>query len=1108
MASLSSLSLSSARNASRPSSASTLLSFSPSPTASPPPSGASDPEVQTVLISYALNLFICFGLLLLFSFVRRTNGRVYAPKLQFAPEKKRPPPLANLPTSWIRPSISTNELDLIEKIGPDAVMFLRFIRSLWRYFAIMSAFAIPLMVFHYFSPQITGSSAKFSVSNTTQAITNSSNTNTPPDVLASVGSAFQTSVSQLSLANVSAESPWIYLHVGLIYLFSFLAYLLLYFIWSDYAKVRAAWFSSDEFIRSIHNRMLLLTNVPDSIKSDEKIMRFMNSLGLSQPVKRAMVGRKVEQLPELILDHQTTTTVIERAFLRYFKDPSQVPSSRPHHRDGALLGLIGGKRVDSISFCGDKLHKLEDKIYDVRSKGEAVFEPDSSAFVLFDKIRDMHVAARKIAANKAGVPIKTGVVAPPAIKPCPSLDDLIWENIGLHPAVKISRRGVVYGIVTGLVIVWNIILVIVGAAVSLDSIENWFPQYKPWIESATWFQVLIKSVLAPVTLAILSAMLPKVLRWLARFQGVTTFSGVEKSTLLKLFFFQVYQVLFLVTLKSVADALITDLKTTAEQLASTGQVDFSKFGGDYFILKLNNAATGFVKNSSFYVALLATYLTSYGIEIVQGVPLLKWMAKRAFSRLTPREEDELNKPPMINYAPLYGTLLVLYLVTLCYCVIAPLIVPLAAILFLCAYVVMKYQVMYVYETKKETGGTWWPKVFDLVCISMMIAQVVTLGAVLLIIGQSRQTNSKVQAILVGVSPVLTLLFWFVCRRFIAPRSNYVSSDLDGKELGEYEDHSTADDEGGAYFSYLQYQQQVQRRQQRIGAGEDEAQSAEFESFLLNPALSRPLWKVWVKREARGILPQYYAPVYVDLDDYLVKTGKRYGQNDGERYRQGNRFGNAVKAVGGKVVQGAKAIGNVVPHSSAGKSGAPSYPPTQQQQRRPSQDGRRVAEPTQGYAQQQQQQQQQQRSYSGSEAGYVAQQQHRRPSQDARRVAEPQSSYYGSDPGYGSSQQARRPSVDEYRQDQQRGRSEAAGGYGDDRGRRSPSRPGTGGYGDDRGRRSPSRPPGGPGSGPGAYSGGGGYYSPPQQQYQAQSQFSSQEGYGRQPQQQQQRGGGY
>lgn len=67
---------------------------------------------------------------------------------------------------------------------------------------------------------------------------------------------------------------------------------------------------------------------------------------------------------------------------------------------------------------------------------------------------------------------------------------------------------------------------------------------------------------------------------------------------------------------------------------------------------------------------------------------------RMFLTRTPRDFAELNAPPMINYGVVYPQAILMFVITMLYSVVQPLIVIFGAIYFGVAYVVYKYKLLF------------------------------------------------------------------------------------------------------------------------------------------------------------------------------------------------------------------------------------------------------------------------------------------------------------------------------------------------------------------------------------------------------------------------------
>jgi hypothetical protein len=74
---------------------------------------------------------------------------------------------------------------------------------------------------------------------------------------------------------------------------------------------------------------------------------------------------------------------------------------------------------------------------------------------------------------------------------------------------------------------------------------------------------------------------------------------------------------------------------------------------------------------------------------------------------TPRQLIEWTTPLTFDYASYYNYALFYVTIALSYATLAPLVSPFALLYFTVSYGVHKYDMMYVYFTRNETGGTMW-----------------------------------------------------------------------------------------------------------------------------------------------------------------------------------------------------------------------------------------------------------------------------------------------------------------------------------------------------------------------------------------------------------------
>ena len=86
------------------------------------------------------------ALFLLFCWLRPRNSTVYARRAKHADEKHAPLHLDRKPFAWLRAIKDVKEQELVEKIGLDAVIFLRFLRMLRNMFIVLSVFGCGILI--------------------------------------------------------------------------------------------------------------------------------------------------------------------------------------------------------------------------------------------------------------------------------------------------------------------------------------------------------------------------------------------------------------------------------------------------------------------------------------------------------------------------------------------------------------------------------------------------------------------------------------------------------------------------------------------------------------------------------------------------------------------------------------------------------------------------------------------------------------------------------------------------------------------------------------------------------------------------------------------------
>jgi calcium permeable stress-gated cation channel len=212
--------------------------------------------------------------------------------------------------------VNTKEPELVDKIGLDAVAFLRFLRLLrWLFFAVAfltCAVLIPVNVTqtHRNDPQETNY------------------------------------LLMLTISHVKGN--FLFIHVAVSYLITFLIILFVNVHWKEMLRLRHEWFRSPEYLQSFYARTLAVMHVPKKYQTDEGIRTIFQTVQVPYPTTSVHIGRKVGRLPELIEYHNKTVREFEAILVQYLRG-GRIAKNRPTIRVGGFMGC-GGVKKDAIEF--------------------------------------------------------------------------------------------------------------------------------------------------------------------------------------------------------------------------------------------------------------------------------------------------------------------------------------------------------------------------------------------------------------------------------------------------------------------------------------------------------------------------------------------------------------------------------------------------------------------------------------------------------------------------------------------------------------------------------------------------------------------------------------
>jgi hypothetical protein len=214
----------------------------------------------------------------------------------------------------------------------------------------------------------------------------------------------------MTVQNLSGSIMWA--PVAATYIIIFIVCYFVWYHWKKMVLLRQSWFRSRGYRRKIYSRTLMVTLVPKDYRTDEGLVHLMGKLKvdgikIGQQIDCTSIGRKLEDFPDLVEEHNNTVRALEEVLVKYLKN-DQIAAKRPTAKIGSTLGL-GGTKVDAIDHHAKKVKELRDKIEAKRADIDALIRKDRNArkqkksvkphgenygFVTFKTIAEAHRIAR------------------------------------------------------------------------------------------------------------------------------------------------------------------------------------------------------------------------------------------------------------------------------------------------------------------------------------------------------------------------------------------------------------------------------------------------------------------------------------------------------------------------------------------------------------------------------------------------------------------------------------------------------------------------------------------------------------------------------------------
>ncbi|KAH9822062.1 Calcium-dependent channel, 7TM region, putative phosphate, partial [Teratosphaeria destructans] len=415
-----------------------------------------------------------------------------------------------------------------------------------------------------------------------------------------------------------------------------------------------------------------------------------------------------------------------------------------------------GKKVDSIYFLRRELARLNLEI-EIDQAQPDKFPFMNSAFVQFNHQVAAHMACQSLSHH---VPQQ---MAPRIIEISP--EDVLWDNMAIKWWEKYLRSVLVLSICVMLIILYAIPVTFSSLLYNLNSLAAKWSAFAWVARIPRTVQSILQGILPALILNIILAIMPLVFRLLVKFQGVPTGAAVQLGVQAWYFAFLWIQVFLVVTISSGLTEFFTQLAD------NPGQV-------------IKSLATSLPGASDYFFSyLLIQALGNSASALVQVMSLVGWFIFAPLfdstARAKWRRETTLQNVQWGSFYPAFTNFAVIGII---YSVIAPFILVFMLIIYGVFWIVYRYNVLYVYQFRFDTGGLLFPVAVNQLFTGVYFLELCLIGYFFISTGPDGDVACIPQGAIMIVVAVLTAAYQWQLNATFRPLLRYLPITLDDEAV--------------------------------------------------------------------------------------------------------------------------------------------------------------------------------------------------------------------------------------------------------------------------------------------------------------------------------------
>lgn len=664
-----------------------------------------------IAVSAGLNILTAVIFLLAFAFLRIQpfNDRVYFPKWYLRGLRSNPATSGALVRkfvnldfksyikflNWVPDALKMPESELIDHAGLDSAVYLRIYLVGLKIFVPITFLALAILV----------------------------PVNFTNNTLASLTKVTYSDIDKLSISNVPHGSDRFWAHLVMAYAFSFWTCYILYKEYEKVASMRLQFLASDR--RRPDQFTVLVRNVPHD--PDESVSELVEHFFLVNHPDHYLTHQVVynaNKLADLVNEKKKKQNWLDYYQLKY----SRNPDNRPLTKTG-FLGLTG-ERVDAIENFTSEIERLTKEIAEEREKVKS--NPKSimpAAFVSFKTRWGAAVCAQTQQTRNPTIWLTEWAPEP---------RDVVWKNLAI-PYVHLSVRRLIMNIAFFfLTFFFMIPIAFVQSLASIEGITKALPFLKPIVD-AKFIKSLIQGFLPGLALKLFLIFLPSILMMMARFEGFTAVSSLERRAASRYYLFNFVNVfLGSIVTGSALDQLNAFIKQSANEIPRTIGVAVP------------------MKATFFITYIMVDGWAGIAGEILRLKPLIIYHLKNFFLVKTEKDREEAMDAGSIGFNTGEPQIQFYILLGLVYAVVTPILLPFILVFFAFSFVIFRHQIINVYNQEYESAAAFWPDVHRRILIALVISQILLAGLL------STKSASQSTPFLIAL-PVLTIWFHKFCK---------------------------------------------------------------------------------------------------------------------------------------------------------------------------------------------------------------------------------------------------------------------------------------------------------------------------------------------------------